>query len=68
VYYSFVTLSTIGYGDIVPASPAARMLSVLEATTGLFYVTVLMARLVSLYSREQPTRAGDELHVRGAVR
>ncbi len=60
VYYSFVTLSTIGYGDIVPASPASRMLSVLEATTGLFYVTVLMARLVSLHSREQPTKADGE--------
>jgi len=52
VYYSFVTLSTIGYGDIIPASYPARMLSVLEATTGLFYVTVLLARLVSLYSNE----------------
>lgn len=49
-YYSFMTLSTVGYGDIVPVSRPARMLAVLEATTGLFYVTVLIARLVALYT------------------
>ncbi|MBX9625118.1 MAG: potassium channel family protein [Gemmataceae bacterium] len=51
-YFSFMTLSTVGYGDIVPVSRPARMLAVLEATTGLFYVTVLIARLVALYSSE----------------
>jgi hypothetical protein len=49
-YYSFVTLSTIGFGDITPASRVARMLSVMEAVTGMFYVAVLVARLVSIYS------------------
>jgi hypothetical protein len=51
-YFSFVTLSTIGFGDIIPVSPAARMLSVVEATAGMFYVTVFIARLVALYSVE----------------
>lgn len=50
VYFSFTTLSTVGYGDIAPASRPARMLAVLEATAGLFYVTVLIARLVAVYS------------------
>ena len=49
-YFSFVTLSTVGYGDITPVSKVARMLAALEAMTGLLYVAVLIARLVSLYS------------------
>ncbi|PYK64457.1 MAG: ion transporter [Verrucomicrobia bacterium] len=49
-YFSFITLSTVGYGDITPVSKVARMLAAMEAMTGLFYVAVLIARLVSLYS------------------
>ena len=49
-YFSFVTLSTVGYGDITPVSHVARTLAALEAMTGLLYVAVLIARLVSLYS------------------
>ncbi|PYL41264.1 MAG: transporter, partial [Verrucomicrobia bacterium] len=49
-YFSFVTLSTVGYGDITPVSRIARMLAAMEAMTGLLYVAVLIARLVSLYS------------------
>ena len=49
-YFSFITLSTVGYGDITPVSKVARMLAALEAMTGLLYVAVLIARLVALYS------------------
>ena len=49
-YFSFVTLSTVGYGDITPVSRIARWLAALEAMTGLLYVAVLIALLVSLYS------------------
>jgi voltage-gated potassium channel len=49
-YFSFITLSTVGYGDITPVSRMARWLAAMEAMTGLLYVAVLMARLVSLYS------------------
>lgn len=49
-YFSFITLCTLGYGDIVPVSKVARMLAVTEAITGVFYVAILMARLVTLYS------------------
>jgi hypothetical protein len=49
-YFSFITLSTVGYGDITPVSRAARWLAATEAMTGLLYVAVLIARLVSLYS------------------
>ena len=50
-YFSFITLSTVGYGDITPVSRIARWLAALEAMTGLLYVAVLIARLVSLYSK-----------------
>jgi hypothetical protein len=49
-YFSFITLSTVGYGDITPVSRIARWLAALEAMTGLLYVAVLIARLVALYS------------------
>jgi hypothetical protein len=48
IYFSFVTLSTIGYGDVIPVAPAARMLAITEATSGLFYIAILISRLVSL--------------------
>jgi len=50
LYFSFITLSTVGYGDITPVSRIARWLAAMEAMTGLLYVAVLIARLVSLYS------------------
>jgi len=48
VYYSFVTLTTVGYGDITPVTPTARELSVAEALTGQLYLAVLVARLVAM--------------------
>ena len=53
-YFSFITLSTVGYGDITPVSKVARMLAATEAMTGLLYVAVLIARLVGLYSTPKP--------------
>jgi len=49
LYYSFVTLTTLGYGDVLPLSAQVRSLAILEAVTGVFYVAVLVARLVSLH-------------------
>jgi hypothetical protein len=49
MYYSFVTLSTLGYGDIVPLSSPARSLSALEAIMGQLYIAVLIARLVGIH-------------------
>lgn len=49
VYYSFVTLTTLGYGDIVPKHDMARALAMLEAITGQLYLVVLLARLVALH-------------------
>ncbi len=49
LYFSVVTLTTLGYGDIAPAVPAARMLCSLEAMIGQLFVAVFIARLVSLH-------------------
>ena len=48
VYFSFTTLTTLGYGDIMPVHPIARSLSNVEAIIGQVYPATLLARLVSL--------------------
>jgi hypothetical protein len=49
VYYSYVTLTTLGYGDVTPLSGPARSFSYVEALTGQLYLAVLIARLVGLH-------------------
>lgn len=49
LYYSFVTLTTLGYGDITPLTPLAKTLSYMEAVTGQIYIAVLIARLVGVH-------------------
>ena len=58
-YFSFATMTTLGYGDILPRSPTARTLATLEAMTGQIYLTVLIARLVGLHIVHSTSRAGD---------
>ena len=48
VYYSFVTMSTLGFGDITPRTPLAETLTWMQAVFGQLYLVVLIARLVSL--------------------
>jgi hypothetical protein len=50
MYFSFVTLATLGYGDITPRTNIARSLAVLEALAGMLYIAIFMARLVSMRS------------------
>ena len=55
-YFSLCTLTTAGYGDVTPLSHQARILAVMESVTGVLYVGMLIARLVSLYSSQpKPT-------------
>lgn len=55
IYFSFVTLATLGYGDITPRLPLTQMLAVVEAVVGQFYVAVVIAWLVSAYAaRHRP--------------
>jgi len=59
-YFSFVTLATIGYGDIVPASAGARTAALLEAMLGQFYLVALVGRLVGLHIvHSNPERSRD---------
>ena len=50
LYFSLITLTTVGYGDISPVSRPARMLAMVEALTGTLYLAVLVARLVSQHA------------------
>ena len=60
-YFSMITLSTVGYGDIVPLTRAARTLAMMEAMTGTIYIAVIISRLVAMYTtsprREEKTGA-----------
>jgi hypothetical protein len=58
LYYSFVTLATLGYGDIVPLTSPARSLGVLEAITGQLYLAITIARLVSVHASQ--SRVGEK--------
>jgi voltage-gated potassium channel Kch len=55
LYFSIVTLSTLGYGDISPVAKAARMLAGMEALCGPLYMAVLIARLVATRAVPKPT-------------
>lgn len=51
IYFSFVTLATLGYGDIVPRTDIARSLAIVEGVGGQLFLAVMVARLVSLYAK-----------------
>jgi len=56
LYFSFVTLTTTGYGDVVPVTGHARSLAILEQLAGTFYIAILIARLTGLYQGGGPRR------------
>jgi hypothetical protein len=49
-YFSLVTLATVGYGDILPRSETARMMAMIEAVVGQFYVAVVVAAFVGMFA------------------
>jgi hypothetical protein len=49
LYFSLITLTTVGYGDIVPVTPAARVFAALEGAAGVLYIAITVARLVAAY-------------------
>jgi voltage-gated potassium channel len=59
IYFSFVTLTTLGYGDITPVKSFARMLSIIQAIIGQFYVAVVVTYLLSIYITEKLDRKRD---------
>ncbi len=56
-YYSFITLTTTGYGDITPVQPVARTLAMFEALVGQLYPAITLARLVALAVMHQKERS-----------
>ncbi len=56
LYFSFVTLTTTGYGDVLPLSPQARSLAAFEAVTGQLYIAITVALLVGAYSAGRKKR------------
>lgn len=55
MYYSFITLLTVGYGDIHPATSYARSLTVIEAMIGVIYMAVFISRMVSMQTQGRRT-------------
>ena len=53
VYFSFVTLATLGYGDVLPLNAWARSLATVEGMVGVLYVALIMGRLIGVYSQEK---------------
>jgi hypothetical protein len=52
IYYSFVTLTTVGYGDITPVTEAGRTLAIFEALIGQIFLVIVVARIVALLGSE----------------
>ena len=52
LYFSFMTLTTTGYGDLLPGAPLSRALANVEAFVGVFYTSIVIAKLVSLYGSQ----------------
>src|SRR5207244_12910226 len=59
LYFSFTTLSTVGFGDITPLTLQARYAAVAEGITGQFYLAILVARLVGMRMRQYPVQTAE---------
>jgi len=64
-YFSFVTLTTLGYGDILPLAKQVRSLAIVEAVCGVLYLALLVARLIGLHiaAEELPNSKGSNANV-----
>ena len=56
LYFSLITLTTVGYGDVLPATPTARAFAALEGVSGVLYIAITVARLVAAYQRDSNDR------------
>lgn len=59
-YYSFTTLTTIGYGDITPVTARAQSFAIIEASMGVLFIALLISRLVGMYISQNVTNASGE--------
>ena len=60
LYFSLVTLTSVGYGGIIPTNPYVRMVAAFEGVAGVFYIAVVVARLVSSYRPAERLRRSNE--------
>jgi hypothetical protein len=67
MYFSFVTLATLGYGDITPVAKVSRALAEVEALAGMLYIAIFMARLVSMVG-SGPANVGIAGDLPGRIR
>jgi len=63
-YFSFITLTTLGYGDIIPLSPPAKAAASLEAVVGQLYIALLVARLVGLHTSQSMAEKRDKKNLK----
>ena len=71
VYYSYATLSTLGYGDVLPITAWSRAAATFEAVVGVLYTAVIVARLVGLYAAgevEEEIRGEEETRSEAKIR
>ena len=61
IYFSIITITTTGYGDVTAVDPFVRTVAAMEAMGGIFYQTVILARLVALYVPRHPLQQSPEL-------
>lgn len=59
LFFSYTTLTTVGYGNLVPAGNIGRMFAMIEALLGQIYLVIIVARLVSLWGRQPPSANDD---------
>lgn len=59
IYYSYTTLTTLGYGDVIALTPEGRIISVLEAIVGQLFLAFLVARLVATYTANALKKKSD---------
>jgi Ion channel len=67
LYFSMVTLTSVGYGGIAPLNPYVRMVAALESMSGIFFVAVVVARLVSSYRPKPAGRTRLLIRKEGAI-
>jgi hypothetical protein len=61
-YFSFITLTTVGYGDLAPITPLGRAAAVAEAVIAQVFLVTTVARVVSMFGSERPIREGPAVH------
>ena len=60
VYFAFVTITSLGYGDLTPYTDAGRLVTILAAVTAQMYLVIVLARLVAIWNPQRNRNDGDD--------